>query len=142
MDGPFRLLGRSGLRVAPIALGTGTFGQAWGPGWSTEAKVAKAIFDRYLEAGGNFIDTADTYQGGSSEEWVGRFVKERGERDRLVVATKFTFGSREGDPNGGGNGRKHILEACEASLRRLGMDYIDLYWMHFWDRLTPVEEVL
>lgn len=138
----FRHLGRSGLRVSPICLGTGTFGQAWGPGWSTEAKVAKKIFDDYVDAGGNFIDTADTYQQGSSEEWVGKFVKERGERDRLVVATKFTFNQREGDPNGGGNGRKHIIEACDASLRRLGMDYLDLYWMHFWDRTTPVEEVL
>src|SRR5262245_11760442 len=105
-----RILGRSGLRVSPICLGAGTFGQAWGPGWSTEAKVAKQIFDDYIETGGNFIDTADTYQGGQSEEWVGRFVKERGERDRLVIATKFTFNARTGDPNGGGNGRKHIIE--------------------------------
>lgn len=138
----FRLLGRSGLRVSPICLGTGTFGQAWGPGWSTEEKTARRIFDDYVAAGGNFVDTANGYQAGESERWLGRFVKESGQRDRLVVATKFTFGTREGDPNGGGNGRKHIIEACEASLQRLGLDHIDLYWMHFWDRLTPVEEVL
>jgi aryl-alcohol dehydrogenase-like predicted oxidoreductase len=138
----YRLLGRSGLRVSPLSLGTGTFGQAWGPGWSSEKAVARRIWTRYLEAGGNFIDTANGYQDGESEEWIGEFLQTDGGRDRLVIATKATFGKYPGDPNGGGNGRKHLIEACEASLRRLGTDHIDLYWLHAWDMLTPVEEVV
>jgi aryl-alcohol dehydrogenase-like predicted oxidoreductase len=138
----YRLLGRSGLRVSPITLGAGTFGQAWGPGWTTEEATARSLFNRYLDAGGNVIDTANGYQGGTSEEWVGKFTRERGGRDRIVIATKFAFGTHAGDPSGGGNGRKHIIEACEASLRRLGTDYIDLYWMHAWDGLTPPEEAM
>lgn len=138
----YRLLGRSGLRVSPMCLGTGTFGQAWGPGWTVEKPVARKIFDAYLDAGCNFLDTANGYQKGESEAWVGEFIRDRGERDRLVVATKFSFGTREGDPNAGGNGRKNVLAACDASLSRLGLDYIDLYWLHVWDQHTPVEEVM
>jgi len=138
----YRLLGRSGLRVSPITLGAGTFGQAWGPGWTTEEQVARRIFDRYLDAGGNVIDTANGYQGGTSEEWLGKFMSERGGRDRIVLATKFSFGTHEGDPNAAGNGRKHVIEALNASLRRLKTDYIDLYWLHAWDTVTPVEEVV
>jgi aryl-alcohol dehydrogenase-like predicted oxidoreductase len=138
----YRLLGRSGLRVSPMCLGTGTFGQAWGPGWSAEKATAKKIFDTYLEAGGNFIDTANGYQKGESEVWTGEFIRDRGERDRLVVATKFAFGTRDGDPNAGGNGRKNIVAACDASLKRLQLDYIDLYWLHVWDQHTPIEEVM
>jgi aryl-alcohol dehydrogenase-like predicted oxidoreductase len=100
------------------------------------------MFDRYLEAGGNFIDTADGYTGGRSEEMLGRFMKDAGNRDRLVLATKFTFNGVPGDPNAGGNGRKNIFRALEASLRRLQTDYVDLYWLHAWDGLTPVEEVM
>src|SRR5689334_19284967 len=105
----YRLLGRSGLRVSPLSLGTGTFGQAWGPGWSSEKSVARRVWDRYLEAGGNFIDTANGYQDGESEQWIGEFVKAGGGRDRLVIATKATFGQHDHDPNGGGNGRKHLI---------------------------------
>ena len=133
-------LGRSGLRVSPLCLGTMTFGTAWG--WGCDADAARAIFDGYVEAGGNFVDTADLYTGGQSEELVGALVAERKLRDRIVLATKFTFNTDKGNPNGGGNGRKHVRRAVEASLRRLGTDYLDLYWLHAWDMTTPVEEVV
>src|SRR5262249_27500351 len=104
--------------------------------------TARAIFARFVEAGGNFLDTADAYTNGTSEELVGKFAREMKNRDALVIATKFTFATRQGDPNGGGNGRKHMGEGLEASLRRLKTDYVDLYWMHAWDVLTPIEEVM
>jgi aryl-alcohol dehydrogenase-like predicted oxidoreductase len=132
-------LGRSGLRVSPLALGTMTFGN---DRWGSDEAEAKRIFDRYVQDGGNFIDTADGYAEGRSEQIVGRFVAEDKLRDRLVIATKFTFNAQEGNPNAGGNGRKNIYRALEGSLRRLNMDYIDLYWMHVWDTVTPVEEVI
>lgn len=135
----FRTLGRSGLVVSPLALGTMTFGaQRWG---STD-DVSQTVFDAYVEAGGNFVDTADVYSGGRSEEMLGGFVAERGLRDRLVLATKFGFNAERGNPNAGGNGRKNIHRALEGSLRRLKTDYLDLYWLHVWDMVTPVEEVL
>ena len=134
----FRLLGRSGLRVSELCLGTMTFGEEWG--WGASREVSKAIFDAYAEAGGNFIDTADGYTNGTSEKLVGEFVA--AERSRFVVATKYGFSSRPGDPNAGGNHRKHMVEALEGSLKRLRMDYVDLYWVHAWDRLTPAEEVM
>ena len=133
-------LGRSGLRVSPLALGTMTFGTEWG--WGSEPAVARQVFDGYIEQGGNFIDTADGYTNGKSEELLGHFVAERGLRERLVLATKFTFNADPSNPNAGGNGRKNIYRALEGSLRRLKTDYIDLYWMHVWDMVTPVEEVL
>lgn len=137
-------LGRSGLRVSPLALGTMTFGTEWG--WGSDENAARAIFDRYLDAGGNFFDTADVYTAGNSERLLGRFVKQAGARDRAVIATKFTFSDAFGggrpDPNTGGNHRKNILRALEGSLRRLDTDYIDLYIMHAWDQITPVEEVM
>ena len=133
-------LGRSGLRVSPLCLGTMTFGTEWG--WGSEEKTAREVFDRYVEAGGNFVDTADGYTGGHSEELLGKFIAERGLRDRVVLATKFTFNSEPGNPNAGGNGRKNIYRALEGSLRRLQTDYIDLYWLHAWDTITPVEEVI
>jgi aryl-alcohol dehydrogenase-like predicted oxidoreductase len=133
-------LGRSGLRVSPLALGTMTFGTEWG--WGSEPAVARQVFDGYIEQGGNFIDTADGYTNGKSEELLGHFVAERGLRERLVLATKFTFNADPANPNAGGNGRKNIYRALEGSLRRLKTDYIDLYWMHVWDMVTPVEEVL
>lgn len=136
----YSLLGRSGLRVSPLCLGTMTFGTEWG--WGSPAETAGRILNRYLEAGGNFLDTADMYTGGTSEEMLGKFLKESGNRDRVVLATKFTFNGFPGDPNGGGNGRKNIFRAVESSLRRLQTDYIDLYWLHVWDGLTPVEEVM
>ncbi len=135
----YRSLGRSGLIVSPLALGAMTFGT---DRWGIDEAGAHAILDRYLDAGGNFVDTADIYAAGHSEEIVGRFLADRGERDRLVVATKFTWNQDPGNPNAGGNGRKNIVRALDASCRRLRVDYVDLYWLHFWDMMTPVEEVL
>jgi aryl-alcohol dehydrogenase-like predicted oxidoreductase len=133
-------LGRSGLRVSPLCLGTMTFGTEWG--WGSEEEVARAVFDRYVDAGGNFLDTADGYTEGHSEELLGKFISERRLRDRVVLATKFTFNAEPGNANAGGNGRKNIYRALEGSLRRLQTDYIDLYWLHSWDTVTPVEEVV
>ena len=132
-------LWRSGLRVSPLCLGTMTFGNSR---WGSEDEESRAIFDAYVGAGGNFLDTADGYALGESEKLLGRFVAETKLRDRLVIATKFTFNAEEGNPNAGGNGRKNIHRALEGSLQRLGMDYVDLYWMHAWDTVTPVEEVI
>jgi len=132
-------LGRSGLRVSPLTLGTMTFGN---DRWGSDDTEARRIFDRYVESGGNVLDCADVYSGGKSEELLGRFVADAGVRDKMVVATKFTFNPQEGNPNSGGNGRKNIYRAIESSLRRLNMDYVDLYWMHVWDTVTPVEEVI
>lgn len=136
----YTLLGRSGLRVSPLTLGTMTFGTEWG--WGSAKETAFAIMDRYFEAGGNVLDTADGYTGGTSESLIGEYLADRGTRDRAVIATKFTLNSVTGDPNSGGNGRKNIHHALEGSLRRLRTDYVDLYWLHAWDGLTPVEEVL
>ncbi len=135
----FRTLGRSGLIVSPLALGTMTFGT---PKWGSPDLDSQQVFNAYVDAGGNFIDTADVYAKGRSEELVGTFVAERGLRDKLVLATKFTFNAEAGNPNAGGNGRKNMHRALEVSLRRLRTDYVDLYWTHFWDAVTPVEEVL
>lgn len=140
MSMTYYTLGNSGLRISRLALGTMTFGTEWG--WGADRETARAMFDAYVEAGGNFFDTADLYTGGTSETWLGEFVAERGLRDKAVIATKFTFNVEPGNPNGGGNGRKNILRAVDASLKRLGTDYIDLYLMHVWDRLTPAEEVM
>lgn len=132
-------LGRSGLRVSLLCLGTMTFGN---DRWGSADDTSRAIFDYYIDAGGNFLDTADGYAAGKSEELLGRFVAESRLRDKLVIATKFTFNVEEGNPNAGGNGRKNIYRALEGSLKRLGMDYVDLYWMHAWDKVTPVGEVI
>jgi aryl-alcohol dehydrogenase-like predicted oxidoreductase len=133
-------LGRSGLRVSPLCLGAMTFGTEWG--WGADENTSAAIFDAYFEAGGNFLDTADGYTNGRSEEICGRLIRDRGLRDRVVLATKFTFNVQPGNPNAGGNGRKNAFRALEGSLRRLQTDYVDLYWMHAWDQTTPVEEVI
>lgn len=135
----YRTLGRSGLAVSPLALGTMTFGAA---GWGAAESISRPLFDTYVEAGGNFVDTADIYSGGQSEEMLGRFMAERKLRDRLVVATKSGFARGAGSPHSGGNGKKNIRQSLDASLKRLKTDYIDMYWMHVWDRTTPVEEVL
>lgn len=136
----YRTLGKSGLAVSPFCLGTMTFGEDWG--WGSSEDTARQIFDRYVEAGGNFLDTADGYTNGSSEQLLGKFVNARKLRDDLVIATKYTFSGKPGTPNAGGNGRKNLFRALEGSLRRMNMDYVDLYWMHAWDRATPAEEVL
>ena len=133
-------LGHSGLRVSPLTLGTMTFGTEWG--WGSEEATAHAVFHRYLEAGGNVLDTADGYTMGKSEELLGKFIHAAGLRDRVVLATKFTFNAEPGNPNAGGNGRKNIHRALHGSLRRLKTDYIDVYWLHAWDTVTPVEEVV
>ncbi|WP_030908562.1 aldo/keto reductase [Streptomyces sp. NRRL F-5126] len=134
----YRLLGRSGLRVSPLALGTATFGTEWG--WGAEEDEAHKLFDRYVEHGGNFIDTANTYTEGSSERLLGEFTREN--RESLVLATKYTTLRRPGDPNSGGPHRKSLFASVEASLRRLNTDYIDLLYLHVWDFTTPVEEIL
>jgi aryl-alcohol dehydrogenase-like predicted oxidoreductase len=136
----FRTLGRSGLRVSPITLGAMTFGDG---SWGADDDTSAALLDRYLQAGGNFIDTANAYNDGRSEETIGAYLdKHPGLRDRLVIATKFGAGMFPGDPNGGGAGRKAIMQQVEWSLRRLRTDYIDLYWQHNWDRHTPLEETV
>ncbi len=132
-------LGRSGLIVSRFSLGTMTFGN---DRWGSSDDEARRIFDRYAEEGGNFLDCADGYAEGKSEEVLGRFIAESKSRDQMVVATKFTFAAQEGNPNSGGNGRKNAYRALEGSLRRLKTDYVDLYWMHVWDMITPVEEVI
>jgi aryl-alcohol dehydrogenase-like predicted oxidoreductase len=134
-------LGRSGLRVSPFCLGTMTFGEEWGFG--SNPTDSHAILDCYVERGGNFIDTANTYNRGHSEKIIGDYLAHDGSRrDRLVIATKFAANLYTGNPNSGGASRKAIISAAENSLRRLRTDYIDLYWLHWWDSFTPVEETL
>ncbi|MEV6170891.1 aldo/keto reductase [Streptomyces sp. NPDC051954] len=134
----YRLLGRSGLRVSPLALGAATFGTEWG--WGAEQDEARKLFDLYVERGGNFIDTANTYTNGSSERLLGEFARDN--RESLVLATKYTTLRRPGDPNSGGPHRKSLFASVEASLRQLNTDYIDLLYLHVWDFTTPVEEIL
>ncbi len=134
----YRLLGKTGLRVSEICLGTMTFGKEWG--WGADREESRKIFDTFIEAGGNFLDTANRYTEGTSEKLVGEFAKS--ERDRFVIATKYTMSERPDDPNGGGNQRKTMVQALEGSLKRLGMDYVDLFWVHSWDFMTPIDEVL
>ncbi len=132
------LLGKSGLRVSEICLGTMTFGKEWG--WGASKEESRKIFDAYVNSGGNFIDTANIYTDGTSEKYIGDFVSY--DRDRFVIATKYTSNTRAGDPNAGGNHRKNMGRSLEASLRRLNTDYIDLYWVHAWDQTTPIEEMM
>ncbi|MGW7104416.1 aldo/keto reductase [Streptomyces sp. NPDC054838] len=134
----YRLLGRSGLRVSPLALGAATFGTEWG--WGAEQDEARKLFDLYVERGGNFIDTANTYTNGSSERLLGEFTRDN--RESLVLATKYTTLRRPGDPNSGGPHRKSLFASVEASLRQLNTDHIDLLYLHVWDFTTPVEEIL
>jgi aryl-alcohol dehydrogenase-like predicted oxidoreductase len=134
-------LGRSGLKVSPFCLGAMTFGQEWGFG--TDEATAKRLMDRFIERGGNFIDTANIYTGGHSEKIIGDHIgRDAAKRDRVVIATKFSGNMHRGDPNGGGANRKSIFANCEASLRRLQTDYIDLYWLHWEDAFTPIEETI
>src|ERR1700704_5531856 len=134
-------LGRSGLRVSPLCLGAMTFGEDLG--WGSSVEESQRIIDRYIELGGNFIDTANFYTKSHSEKIIGDHVGRHGaRRDRLVIATKFSGNLYPGDPNGGGSSRKSIVAQCEQSLRRLQTDYIDLYWVHNWDVHTPIEETM
>jgi aryl-alcohol dehydrogenase-like predicted oxidoreductase len=134
----YRLLGNSGLRVSEAALGTMTFGDDWG--WGAAKDEAHKVYDAFRDAGGNFIDTANFYTNGTSESFLGEFMK--GHRESIVLATKYTNAAPGKDPNAAGNQRKNMFQAVNASLKRLGTDYIDLYWVHIWDQLTPVEEVV
>lgn len=134
----YKLLGKSGLRVSELSLGTMTFGPDWG--WGASKEESQKIFEAFVQAGGNFIDTADRYTEGTAEKLVGEFIAV--DRDYFVLATKYSLFRRRNDPNGSGNQRKSMVQALEASLKRLKTDYIDLYWVHAWDFMTPVEEVL
>jgi aryl-alcohol dehydrogenase-like predicted oxidoreductase len=134
----YRLLGNSGLRVSEAALGTMTFGDDWG--WGAAKDESRKVYDAFREAGGNFIDTANLYTNGTSESFLGEFMQ--GHRHSIVMATKYTNAVPGTDPNAAGNHRKSMMQAVEASLKRLGTDYIDLYWVHVWDQITPVEEVM
>jgi len=134
----YRLLGKSGLRVSEASLGTMTFGDEWG--WGSPKAEAQKVYETYREAGGNFIDTANFYTGGTSEKFVGEFIQ--GHRESVVLATKYSNAAPGSDPNAAGNHRKNMIQALEASLKRLQTDYIDLYWVHIWDGITPVEEVM
>ncbi|GGD13340.1 aldo/keto reductase [Aquisalinus flavus] len=148
----YRALGRSGLVISPLCLGTMTFGSTGPGGWGADEAASRAIFNAYRDAGGNFVDTADIYAGGVSETFVGKFIRETNSRDAIVLATKFGFNGSSspltgtaggtGNPHAGGAGSKNIHRALDASLQRLGTDYIDLYWMHVWDGVTPVEEIV
>ncbi len=134
-------LGRSGLRVSPLCLGAMTFGEDLG--WGTSVEESQQIIDRYTELGGNFIDTANFYTRSHSEKIIGDHIgRNAARRDRLVIATKFSGNLYPGDPNGGGSGRKSLINACENSLRRLQTEYIDLYWLHIWDANTPIDETM
>jgi aryl-alcohol dehydrogenase-like predicted oxidoreductase len=134
----YHLLGRSGLRVSELALGTMTFGTDWG--WGADLDECRRILDRFVEVGGNFVDTASNYTDGSSEELVGELVA--GQRERFVLATKYTLSLDPRDPNAGGNHRKSLVRALEQSLRRLRTDYVDLLYLHMRDHLTPIDEAV
>ena len=134
----YKLLGKSGLRVSELALGTMTFGEEWK--WGANKEESKKVFDAFANAGGNFIDTANRYTEGTSEKFVGDFIAS--DRDHFVVGTKYTLFTRKDDPNFSGNHRKNMMHSLDASLKRLKTDYIDLYWVHAWDFTTPEEEVL
>jgi len=134
----YTLLGPSGLRVSQVALGTMTFGDAWG--WGASEDECRRMFDAFVEAGGNFVDTACNYTDGQSESILGALVEPA--RERFVVATKYTLTGRRDVSNAGGNHRKNLVQTLEASLRRLRTDYVDLLWLHMWDGMTPVDEVV
>jgi aryl-alcohol dehydrogenase-like predicted oxidoreductase len=134
----YRLLGKSGLRVSELALGTMTFGESWG--WGASRTESGRIFEAFAEAGGTFVDTACNYTDGESETILGELLA--ADRERFVLATKYSLTMRRDDPNGGGNSRKSMVQTLEASLKRLRTDYVDLLWLHMWDGMTPVEEVV
>ena len=138
-------LGNSGLKISRLCLGVMNFGRGadfFGyENWCVEPDVAGQMIDTFVEAGGNFIDTANAYNGGQSEELLGELLNERGIRDQMVISTKFNCNMGTG-VNSGGNGRKNIMQSVEGSLKRMGTDYLDILTMHFWDTMTPAEEVL
>lgn len=136
----YKLLGNSGLRVSELSLGTMTFGEDWGP-YGASKEQSRKVFEAYVEAGGNFIDTANIYLNGTSEKFVGEFIAPR--REEMVLSTKYSLNFlNPTNPNAGGAHRKNLVQSVEASLKRLNTDYIDVLWLHFWDIMTPVEEVM
>jgi aryl-alcohol dehydrogenase-like predicted oxidoreductase len=134
----YKLLGGSGLRVSELALGTMAFGEDWG--WGAPKDECARMLETFAAAGGNFVDTADNYTNGTAERYLGELLG--AERDRFVLATKYTLSRDPSDPNASGNHRKSLVHALDASLRRLATDYVDLLWVHIWDFLTPIEEVM
>lgn len=137
----YKILGKSGLRVSELCLGTMTFGKDWAEFLRGASKEeSKEIFDLFVQAGGNFIDTANNYQNGSSERYVGEFISN--EREKFVLATKYTLTTNLNDPNASGNHRKNLFQSVNASLKRLNTEYIDLLWVHAWDYMTPIEELM
>jgi aryl-alcohol dehydrogenase-like predicted oxidoreductase len=134
----YKLFGHSGLRVSELCLGTMTFGEDWG--WGGSYDESRKMFDAFAEAGGNFIDTANLYTNGTSEKFVGEFVK--ADREKWVVATKYSLNMGNAGVNAVGNHRKNLVQAVEASLKRLDLEFIDLLWLHAWDSTTPIEEVM
>ncbi|MBI5029826.1 MAG: aldo/keto reductase [Chloroflexi bacterium] len=134
----YKLLGKSGLRVSELALGTMTFGEEWG--WGASKSVSQQIFDAYANSGGNFIDTANRYTEGTAEKFIGEFIAS--DREHFVVTTKYTLFTRRDDPNAAGNQRKNMMQSLHASLKRLNTEYVDLYWVHAWDFITPVDEIM
>ena len=135
----YKLLGKTGLRVSELCLGGMTFGEEWGSMVPGASKEARKIFDIFVNKGGNFIDTANVYQNGTSEKYIGEFISS--EREKFVLATKYTLTTNPDDPNASGNHRKNLVQSVDASLKRLNTNYIDL-WIHVWDPLTPIEEVM
>ncbi len=135
----YKLFGRSGLRVSEFSLGTMTFGETWG--WGAPKTESKKMFDVFAKAGGNFIDTSVNYTDGTAEEFLGDFLKS--DRDHFVVATKYSLTKPDdADPNRGGNSRKNMMKSVEKSLKRLKTDFIDVYYLHLWDYMTPVDEIV
>ena len=132
------LLGRTGLRVSELCLGTMTFGEEWG--WGAPPEECARIFEAYAAAGGTFIDTANNYTNGTSERILGELIGP--DRERFVLATKYSLATRRGDPNAGGNHRKNMRQAVDASLRRLRTDYVDILYLHMWDFTTSEDEVM
>jgi aryl-alcohol dehydrogenase-like predicted oxidoreductase len=139
----YKLLGRTGLRVSELCLGAMTFGEDWGSLLRGAPKEeSRKIFDAFMDAGGNFIDTANVYQHGTSEKYLGDFIESHGRRGNFILATKYTLSTNPDDPNAGGNHRKNLVQSIRASLGRLQLDYIDILWVHVWDPMTPVEEMM
>jgi aryl-alcohol dehydrogenase-like predicted oxidoreductase len=134
----YKLFGRSGLRVSELCLGTMTFGTEWN--WGSDYENSKKVFDAFVDNGGNFFDTANRYTEGTSEKWLGEFIHQ--ERDRMVLATKFTLFDRKDDPNFMGNHRKNMMRSVNESLKRLNTDYIDLFWVHAWDFTVRPDELM
>lgn len=136
----YKILGNSGMRVSEICLGAMTFGKNWEYG--ADKDESRKIFNAFIEAGGNFIDTANRYTDGSSEKYLGEFVREAKNRNELVIATKYSLFSEKGKLNDGGNHKKNMIQSVEGSLKRLGLEYIDILYIHAWDFSTPVDEVM